>query len=158
MNGHNQNDIEILRILYNEISENLRFFVEWRFKSITRYILTITAIFLIIGWLLLHKDPCLWRRWGFIPFLLISLISFIFYRLEIRNAKIQNMIIRRGRDIEKKMSANEGIYSGLNKLFEKTSYTFLLKTSYIGICILSAIVSVVLLFINTLQACAAGVD
>ena len=60
------------------------------------------------------------------------------------HAKIPNMVIERGQDIEKRMSANEGIYSGLNKLFEKTSYTYLLKTSYIGISILSAIVSVVL--------------
>jgi hypothetical protein len=147
MEKKDDNSIESLKILYNEVSQNLRFIADWRYNCITRYIITLSAMIVASGWLATREIAFL-EKLEFIPFLLITVITVAFVKLEKRNTKILDMLIKTGLEIERKISNTAGLYEGLANLFLNSSSTFLLRIFYIIISIISLIVSILLIFIN----------
>ncbi|MEN8223783.1 MAG: hypothetical protein ABFS05_00350 [Bacteroidota bacterium] len=143
-----KNSAEFISTMYREVAQDMRFLSEWRFKSIQRYILTLSALLAMSGWLIMGEhEAAFWDQLHFVPYLLITIITIAFIILETRNATLQNLIIKTGYDIETKYTEVSGIFEGMKQIYSKKSYTFLLKWFYVAISTISFIIAV-LLFIK----------
>ena len=136
-----KNDTETLKILYEENSQFFRALTEFRFKVVNRYILTITSLVLLEGWIIKNKQ--VWSEYIPVPLYLIALATIFFYRIEERNANAMNVMIKVGSSLEEALSeSHHGLYVSIKEI-QSASNFYTLKYAYLAIAAVSLLLAIV---------------
>jgi len=134
-----------LRLLYQENANFHRDIIEWRHKVMLRFFITTGAFSLAVGWIWQTNDDRL-KRWLWVPFLLASFNSVVFYLFDRRNAMVMKMCERVGKKMEETLHKVGGYYTGFSEMLTtRNTYTNILRVLYLSTALMSFIGSVILL-------------
>ena len=104
--GNIRNDGPSVDIIYQEICQNWRTCVEWRYWIIGRLFVAISALALFAKWLIVIKS----HRVVFVPILISSLCFLLASLMESRNAKFVDITRETAKYLESLTSAKTGFF------------------------------------------------
>jgi len=139
---------EHIKTLYEECTEHHRYMLEWRHRILLRYFVASSAFAYVAKWMWETNNAKI-HLLLFLPFLLISICSVVFFGLDKRNIRIVDICRKAGRKIELgPMQSEEGLMTALSPVAEGRkgiiSYTWMLALIYLGSASLSLAASVCL--------------
>lgn len=130
--GNPKNDGPSIDIIYQEICQNWRICVEWRYWIIGRLFVAISALALFAKWLIVTES----RGVLFLPILVSSLCFLLASLMESRNAQFVDIIRETAKYLESLTSAKTGFFMQypLREVSSK-SYAGILRYVYLaGFC------------------------
>ena len=113
----NETEAENLRALYSENGRITQTYLEWRLKVISRYFISVIAMFALAKWL---YDSDQMKQFLWIPLALGAIASLIFLFMNETISKVLSFVAIVGSDIEKKLSKTEGCYTHINRWLSST--------------------------------------
>ena len=134
-------DISI-ETIYKECAESYRYHIDWRYRMLTRYIVAISALITVTGFLFTHEQECL-HRYAFLPCGAIFVVSALFIIVTRRNKLIFDHHEKLAASLEQKYAKRDGIYSRLETLptLWPPSYNVLLPIVYAIIGLFALLIS-----------------
>jgi hypothetical protein len=139
--------VEKLSMLYQEVVKVASVFWEGRYKVMTFFFTGVAGLFTLSGWV--YRQPEL-RRWLPLPLLLGAILSFISFFLDLRNADILRACYSFGKEIEIELIKRGGVFKAIGKARHMT-YTFVLRSDYIGAGLLLPLLFVVVIQVSALR-------
>jgi hypothetical protein len=134
-------------LIYQEVGNNWRYFLEWRHRMLVRLFVLIAALALAIQWLTAQGS----REWLFVVFLAIAYAANTVMRLDRRNAEVAAIAQAAGMEIEKQSAMGFGFYSRYPPSFNTSySYTNTLRRAYRLITLCASVSTIVVFLIYTL--------
>ena len=100
-------------LVYKECAANYRYYLDWRFKILTRHAVAVSAAFLSFKFII---DSNLGNAFASIPLFLFSLLSLAFFRMDTRHEDLAHSAAKIASKIEevmidtKKINSNPGFY------------------------------------------------
>ena len=147
MNITNTND-ENIRLLYVENSRHHLYLIDLRHKILVRYFIAVATLLVMAKWLLeMNNTDKFTYIWA--PFLLMAILSLVFFFMEMRNTMIINACKSTGQQLELLLNEPSGIYSAslnIRKLY--FSYGVVLKRLYLATAIISVTICGFLIFLH----------
>ena len=142
-----------VELLYQESCNFHRFMIEWRHKILLRYFVSIVAMLYIAQWIWDGNNAQL-RAFLFLPFLIASILSLLFFLLDRRNIDIMYVSAKTGKELEEELFAQGGFFVRYYAKFKTgkarvpiISYTFVLGFLYLSTFFLSLVFSAYLFFV-----------
>lgn len=131
--------------LYTEATQSYRYIVEWRYKILTRFFITVTAFVLAAAWLWRSTETDL-KPFLFIPLFIGALSSIGFLAMDRRN----KAMIDKSQDVARKLEEDRGVYSAWAALPKwPPAYDVIVAIIYVASAVLLFAASVACLAIYT---------
>ena len=73
--------------LYKECGASYRYHLEWRYKVMTRYLIAVSALLAVFGWMVTDGATA-FHLYAWVPFLMITIVSAGFLAMSFRNKVI----------------------------------------------------------------------
>ena len=135
-------NIEEKKLLYQENNKVVLSIWEMRYKIMTRFFVTVSALLVAAGYC--YKTPEL-SKWVFVPLAIASMISIVSHLLDGVNTWTARGCYKIGKELEKNMGDGQWIYFMINDgHYNLGSYAQILKFLYVSSSIIFAFLSLVL--------------
>ena len=119
---------EIIVKLYEELGREHRYFIDWRFKILTRFYIVLAAGAAATKWLL-ESD---FSVYAFIPLVLVGLSSIGAVIMDKRSSLITSMAEKKAQALEEQLEYT-GFFTEFNNIsLEKYSYGRVLHGTYVA--------------------------
>lgn len=121
-----------LKDVYTEMGINYRYFLGWRQRLLAGYLATVAALAIAYAWTYKEAKPLSW-----VVLATGSGLTIVFWFLDYRNRDLYHACQNSGEALEKAggISAEQGIYSRLNKLQVRITHSRTLDIMFVVIAL-----------------------